>query len=360
MISSKKTEIIYGHGAVPDSEELVRSLGNRYLIITGRNSAKVSGALDDLLNVIRGKEYAIYDGISENPKVSSILEAAELLDDADCVIGIGGGSVLDAAKVIACLKTNPVSNEEELYKQSWENKGAPLILIGTTAGTGSEVTKVAVLSKANGRKSSIHNGNFYPAYALCDPKYTYTMNARSAVSTGIDALTHCNESYFSNKANDESRTYATKGISYLLPGLKKITEGLTDKEKDDMYLGSLYAGLAIDITGTVFAHNVGYYLTENFHLPHGFACAFFQEDLFDFEEKHNKDYTDEFFDKIGMTKEGYCSLINSLLPDEDISISEETLSEILPRWDGNNSVRNTYGSMTVEDVGKILRKHFVK
>ena len=360
MITSKKTEMIFGKDAVLNSRELIRSLGNKYLIVTGKHSARISGALDDFLNVIEGQEYVIYDGISENPKVASVLEAAGLLGDVDCVVGIGGGSVLDAAKVIACLKTNAAASEEELYKQKWENKGLPLILIGTTAGTGSEVTKVSVLSKANGRKSSIHNDNFYPAYALCDPRYTYSMSGNVAISTGIDALTHCNESYFSNKATDESRAYALKGIELLIPGLKRIKEGLSDKEKDDMYLGSLYGGLAIDVTGTTFAHNVGYYLTENFHLPHGFACAVFQEDLFDFEEANSKTYADRFFESIGMNKTEYTELIDSLLPENDFRISEETLAEILPRWDNNNSVKNTYGNMTVNDVEKILRKHFVK
>ena len=360
MIESKKTKLIFGNNVIHDSKELINSLGKRYLIVTGKRSARLSGALGDFLDAIRGKDYILYDGISENPKVASVLEAAEVIDEVDCVVGIGGGSVLDAAKVIACLRYNKAATEEELYKQKWENDGLPLILIGTTAGTGSEVTKVSVLSKANGRKSSIHNDRFYPAYVLCDPKYTYSMSKAIAVSTGIDALTHCNESYFSNKATDESRAYALKGIGYLLPNLIRMKDFLNDKEKDDMYLGSLYGGLAIDITGTTFAHNVGYYLTENFHIPHGLACAVFQEDLFDFEEENNKEYTDEFFKAIGMNKDEYVKVINSLLPEISDTISEETLTEILPRWKDNNSVKNTYGHMTVEDVERILRKHFVR
>ena len=219
---------------------------------------------------------------------------------------------------------------------------------------------MAVLSKANGRKSSMHNDRFYATYALCDPRYTYSMSEYTATTTGVDALTHSNESYFNNKSTDKSRDYAIEGIKYLLPGLKKIKEGLTDEDKDDLYLGSLYAGLAIDITGTTFAHNVGYYLTENFHLPHGFACATFQRDLFDFEEKNSPEYTKEFFEKIGCTKDEYSDLIDSLLPDDEIVISEETLNEILPRWENNGSVKNTYGTMVQKDVEEILRKHFVK
>ena len=358
MITCDKVNVIYGRDAVKKGRDLIRSLGEKFLIITGKSSAKLSGALDDLLSVIEGKEYVIYDGIGENPKVSSVLEAAGMLDGVDCVAGIGGGSPLDAAKVVACLKSNPADSEEELYAQKWENEGLPLILIGTTAGTGSEVTQVSVLSKNSGKKSSIHNQRFYAKYAFCDPHYTYSMPLKTAVSTAVDALTHCNESYFSNKATDESRGYALKGISLLLPGLLSYGNGFRDEWKDDIYLGSLYGGLAIDITGTTFAHNVGYYLTEEHHLPHGFACAVFQRDLFEFEMENNREYAEAFFEKIGMDQDAYADLIDSFLPENDIVIDEETLNNILPRWKDNGSVKNTYGKMSVDDIEKILRKKF--
>lgn len=358
MIESSKVNVIYGKDAVLNSSTLIRSLADKFLIVCGKSSARLCGALDDVIEALGDKEYVIYDRIRENPEVSSLLEASKLLDDVGCVIGIGGGSPLDAAKVIACLKYNRAETEEELYSQKWENERLPLILIGTTAGTGSEVTKVAVLSRANGRKSSIHHDRFYADYALCDPKYTYSLPHQIAVSTAVDALTHCNEGYFSNKATDKSREYSLKGIRLLLEGLRSMDD-LDEEKRDTLYRGSLYGGLTIDITGTTFAHNVGYYLTENFHVPHGFACAIFQEDLFDFEIQNNKEYSERFFDQIDVSKDEYTKLINSLIPDYGISLDEETLQSILPRWQDNGSVKNTYGKMTVDDIEKILRKKFM-
>lgn len=357
MVKSDKVNVIYGKDVVLENKELIRSLADKFLIVCGKNSARASGALDDVIEAIGDKEYVIYDRIRENPEVSSILEAAELLDGVGCVIGIGGGSPLDASKVIACLSGNKAQTEEELYAQKWENKGLPLILIGTTAGTGSEVTKVAVLSKANGRKSSIHNDNFYADYALCDPKYTRSMSQMTAISTAVDALTHCNESYFSNKATDRSREYAIRGIELLIPGLRSIYD-LNEETRDDLYKGSLYGGLAIDVTGTTFAHNVGYYLTEEYHIPHGFACAIFQEDLFEYEAENNEEYAEEFFRRIKMSRQEYTELINSLIPDYNIVLDEETLKKILPRWNDNGSVKNTCGKMNVSDIERILRKKF--
>ena len=359
MINSEKVKVIYGENAVLENKELIRSLADKYLIVCGANSARASGALDDVISVLEGKEYIIYDHIKKNPAVSTVLDAAKLLSDIGCVIGIGGGSPLDAAKVIACLKYNKAATEEELYAQKWENEGLPLILIGTTAGTGSEVTKVSVLSKASGRKSSIHNDNFYADYAFCDPRYTASMSQITTISTAVDALTHCNESYFSNKANDLSREYSISGIKLLLPGVKSVFN-LNRETRDTLYKGSLYGGLAIDITGTTFAHNVGYFFTEEYHIPHGFACALFQEDLFDFEMKNNREYAEEFFSRIGMNRQEYSELINSLIPPYEFVFTEEMLMSVLPRWNDNGSVKNTYGKMTVNDIEMILRKKFIK
>lgn len=358
-MKSEKVDLIYGESAVRENSELIRSCGRKFMIVCGRSSARLSGALDDVLAVLADRECIIFDRIGENPKVETILEAGEMLEDVDCVIGIGGGSALDAAKVIACLKHNDAKTEEGIYGQKWENGRLPLILIGTTAGTGSEVTKVAVLSKANGRKSSIHNESFYADVALCDPAYTASMPEKVRISTAVDALTHCNESYFSNKATDVSRGYAIEGIRLLLEGFKGMDEA-DEKTRDLLYRGSLYGGLAIDVTGTTFAHNVGYYLTEEFHVPHGFACAIFQEDLLRYEFENSREYAQGFFDAIGMDLDAYASLINAMIPDYDIRIGEDTLEKILPRWEDNGSVKNTYGKMGVADIERILRERFMQ
>lgn len=358
MIKSNNIKIIYENEVIKNNANLINSLGNKFLIVSGKSGAKKSGALDDFLEIIKDKDYYLFDEIGENPKVETILKVNDFIDDYDCVVGIGGGSALDASKVIANLRFNKALTEEELFKQDFKNASLPLILIGTTAGTGSEVNKVSVLTKTDGRKNSIRTESFYATIALCDPKYTYSLPLNIAKTTGVDALAHAIESYFNNKATELSKENALKAIELALPALKNI-DNLSKEEKDNLYLASLYAGMAIDVTGTIFPHNVGYYLTESFNVPHGFACAIFEEDLLDFEEKNNKEYFDEFIEKINMHKNELISIINSLLPEYNISLSEETLKEILPRWQDNNSIKNTYGNMTVDDVEKVLRKKFL-
>ncbi|MDO4501229.1 MAG: iron-containing alcohol dehydrogenase [Erysipelotrichaceae bacterium] len=358
MIKHHIVDVKYSKNVLEENKELINSLGNKCLIVTGKTSAKLSGALEDFLNIYKG-EYIIFDQIKENPKVETILKVNELLEGIDFVVGIGGGSVQDASKAIANMVTNKTNSEEELYKQTWPNKKVPLILIGTSAGTGSEVTRVAVLSKANKRKSSLNPECFYATYALCNPVYTYSMNDEIRLTTGIDAFAHLVESYFSNKATDVSRGYSIEGLKLVIPALDKLrNKELNDSVKDDLYLGSLYGGLAIDVTGTTFAHNVGYYLSEEHNIHHGFACGEFMEDLFAFQSLNNKEYLNKFLNELNMDKDYIVKLIKDLMPAANVKLTEEEIDNLLPRWDNNKSVLNSYGKMSLEDIRNILIKHF--
>ncbi len=353
-----------GKGVLKAHPEELLSFGKRAFLITGKHGAKGSGALDDLLEIFEKNtvSYDIYDEIKENPTVSSCIEAGRKAYDfqADVIIGIGGGSVMDAAKVIALFAKDPSLDEEKLYAKDWKKERLPLILIGTTAGTGSEVTKVSVLTDKNGRKKSIHDDLFYADLSFGDPSYTASMSSHTARSTAIDALAHLLESYFSNKADVFSRSCSLEGIRILLPKLKKMAEGVSLSEEDRtvVYEASLLGGYAIASTGTVFPHNVGYYFTETYHIPHGFACALFMEDLLEYEKKNDPAYTEEFYSLTFSKEEDYKDICEKLLPKYDISLNDETLQKILPRWEDNGSVKNTRGHMTVQDVEEILRRRF--
>ncbi len=356
------TRIFTGIGILQKHKDLFPKLGRRCLIITSAHAGKASGALDDLDNIMNEHqiEYSVFDQIKENPSVLSCIEAGVKAHemDADFIIGVGGGSVLDAAKTAAVVANNPGLSEEDIYGQSWDNRPRPLILIGTTAGTGSEVTYVSVMTNAKGMKKSIHNDDLYALYAFGDPDYTRSMPDRVRISTAIDALAHLLESYFNNNANDISRAYAFEGVRLLYPKLKKMTrkEELTIKDLETIYNASILGGLAINITGTVFCHTLGYYFTEHYQLPHGFACALFTNDLLDYEEANQKEYADEFFNTLQIDKEEMKQTVSALLPDFDIHMTEEEIRSILPRYENNNSVKNTYGQMNIDDIENVLRR----
>ena len=356
------TRILTGIGILQKHKELFSKLGKRCLIITSAHSGKISGALDDLDAIMNEYQidYQIFDQIRENPTVVSCIEAGVMAHemDADFIIGVGGGSVLDAAKTASVVASNPSLTEDDIYKQNWENRPKPLILIGTTAGTGSEVTYVSVMTNAKGMKKSIHNDDLYALYAFGDPNYTISMPEKVRISTAIDALAHLLESYFNNNSNDISKAYSLEGVRILYPKLKLLAEHkeLNDEDRETIYNASILGGLAINITGTVFCHTLGYYFTERYHLPHGIACALFTNELLDYEYANHQEYCDAFFDALQIDREEMKALIDSLLPETEIHLSEEEIISLLPRYTDNGSVKNTYGQMTVNDIEAVLRR----
>ncbi len=336
-------------------------LGKKALIVTGKTSAVKSGALGDVTNALKENniEYIIFNEIEQNPTLKSCIKAGNIGKTCDFVIGIGGGSPLDAAKAIAVTMANPNIDEERFYKKEWINEPKEIILVGTTAGTGSEVTKVSVLTDSKHKKHSIHDERMYAKYAFGDPRYTMSLNKDFTVSTGIDAVCHATESYFSNKANDESRKHSINCIKTMYNDLLSLKEDkeLSLKARTNLYNGSIEGGYAIDITGTTFGHNVGYYLTEEYHLSHGMACALFLEDVIDYQIANNPLYALSFFKNLNMTIAEFKELLG-IIPRPDIKMTGKQIEEILPRWENNGSVKNTYGTMTTGDIREILIKNF--
>ena len=356
------TRILTGIGILQKHRDVFSKLGKRAYVITSRSSGRLSGALDDLLDIFKeyGIGYVVFDQISQNPTVVSCIEAGRNANDfeADFIVGVGGGSVLDASKTAAVVAANPELTEELIYRQTWDSKPIPLILIGTTAGTGSEVTYVSVMTNKDGIKKSIHNDDLYARYAFGDPDYTVSMPEHVRISTAIDALAHLLESYFNNNANDISRAYSIQGVRLLYPKLKLLAEcqELTDEDREAIYDASILGGLAINTTGTVFCHTLGYYFTERYHLLHGFACALFTNELLDYEYENHPEYAREFFEAVQIDKEEMKERIRSLLPETAIHLSEEEIKAMLPRYTDNGSVKNTYGTMTVDDIERILKR----
>ena len=355
-----------GENSFCQHREELRALGRRCLIVTGASSAKKCGALDDADKALSaaGIEYRLYDRIAQNPTLCSCMEAGQLAHafGADFVLGIGGGSAMDSAKTASVFAANPDLNEADFYDKKWANAPLPIVLIGTTSGTGSEVTNVAVLTDSKQRKHSIHDDRMYAALSFGDPKYTLTLPAAVTLSTGIDVLAHAAESYFSKKANEISRAFSIRAISLLLPPLKAAAEGctLTAEQRAELYEASILGGLAICVTGTVFAHNVGYYLTETYHIPHGTASAAFLPELLEHAEKSDCSYTEKFYTALGINKSELLSTIAVAMPTLPVCMTADEIEAALPRWENNNSVINTVGTVTTDDICRILTEKFVQ
>lgn len=270
-----EAEAVKNHGAE------IASFGKKALIITGRASAAKSGALQDVTDVLekKGRAYCIFNEVEENPSVETIMKAVRKGKDeyVDFVIGIGGGSPLDAAKAAAFLLKLEDPKAADLYDNLLPSDALPVIAVPTTCGTGSEVTGVSVLTVHTKRTKISIPHRIFPKIALIDGKYLKSASHRMIVNTAADALAHMIESYESKKADDYSRAVVLEGLKIwsrskdILAGEKEAS----DEDYANLMRASTFAGIAIAQTGTSLPHALSYILTYDLKMPHGMACGIF-------------------------------------------------------------------------------------
>ena len=360
-------KLITGPGCVRAGARELAKLGQTCLIVTGKTSAKLCGALQDVTDTLdgNGQKWVLFDEIGPNPRLTDCMAAAEMAiaAGAEFVLGIGGGSPLDAAKCIAVLAANPGLTQAQLYAFDWANAPLKIVAVGTTAGTGSEVTKVSVITTPDGRKKSFHHEAVFPVLSLGDPNYTMSLPEMVTRSTAVDVLAHCAESFFSRSANHISRCYAVEGIRLLLPIFRSLAEkGWGDLDYDTrerLYCASIYGGLAINVTGTCFPHTMGYLLTETFGIPHGTACAVFQREFYEYNKDVVPELAAEYLQRIGCSEEEYFFLLEKTTPPCEISMEESLITESHSRWIGNGSIAKCQGVFTADMADAVLRRKFL-
>lgn len=353
---------ICGENAVVNNSGFLAKLGKSCLILTGGSGAVKSGALADAQTALKKEniEYSVFNKIGENPLISVCREAGETARNsgAEFILGIGGGSVLDAAKAVAIYASNPDLSAIDIYKREYKYQPLPVALIGTTAGTGSEVTAVSVLTNdETGVKKSISGDDCYAKIAFCDPKYTYSLPYASTVSTALDAFAHAVEGFFTVKCNGVVELWAEKCIPMIYEGLKELSESenISEKLREKLYYGSVYAGLVINTCGTAFPHPLGYILTENYGIPHGTACAAFFAPYIDRCAEFAPEKTEKFIsltDEIEAVK----AVVASLTDLRGIKIGAENAKKYALRWQDviPRNFAASPGGLTQEEAAGIL------
>ena len=288
-------QVFSGEGCLAAHFDRVAALGRRCLLVTGRHGAAASGALAEVQTLCgqNGIETFVFDGIAANPLLSSCTAAARMAQQvrAEFIIGIGGGSAMDAAKAIAWLAANRAEDVAGLYARTLPQPPLACVLIGTTAGTGSEVTAVSVLTvDGSGQKKSVTDPRCYARYVFADPRYTASMSPAITASTALDAFAHAAEGYLSPLCTDAPAAFAEKAMPLLAEGLRALCAGRNDAAvRQSLLYGSLWAGMVINQTGTAFPHPLGYILTEQCGTPHGMACAVFLPALLERAERYAPD-----------------------------------------------------------------------
>ena len=291
------TEIVWGRGCIAKNPAKLM-LGKTALIVCGRNSAKACGALDDVTAALEsnGIGYEIFNRIVENPPVETCFEGGRLAAStgADFIIGIGGGSPLDASKAIAAYAADQSLGMMDIFTDKVK-KVLPIAAIPTTAGTGSEVDAASVLTIDSGRiKKSFKTRDTFPKIAFLDANYTESLSLGYTISTALDAFCHCVESYLSPKSTILSRMTAMRGAQLIYSALGDIAEmnknldlKLISNLREPLLAGASMGGIAIGTTGTGFNHPLGYNLTLFKGIPHGRACAAFMAEYFDYNSRND-------------------------------------------------------------------------
>jgi len=267
------TRIVFGEGKAVTLPELARGFGARALVVTGASQERAAAIVSEL----SAETFAV----SGEPTVELVRDGARRAKDAGCdvVISIGGGSAIDAGKAIAAIATN---GGEPLEFLEVVGKGRditvpplPLIAVPTTAGTGSEVTRNAVLgSVEHGVKASLRSPLMLPRVALVDPELTYGLPPAVTAYTGLDALTQLIEPYVSARANPLTDALCVAGIGRVSHALRSAYHDGADRDaRSDMATASLFGGLALANAGLGVVHGFAAPLGGGWKAPHGALCA---------------------------------------------------------------------------------------
>lgn len=272
------TRIVFGSRKLKELGGIARTFGRRPLVVTGRGSERVA----PLLGLLRGEgmEPSIY-AVPGEPTIETISQgvAAARKGNADFVIGFGGGSALDAGKAIAIMATNNGALLDYLEVigagKPFDNPSLPFIAIPTTAGTGAEVTRNAVIGSPEHRaKASLRSPHMLPRLALVDPELTKTMPAHVTAASGMDALTQLIEPFVCTRANPLTDALCREGIPRAARSLRlACSDGSSLAPREDMAVASLFGGLALSNAGLGAVHAFANPIGGMFSAPHGGICA---------------------------------------------------------------------------------------
>lgn len=280
-----------GSGTVAHLAEEAQKLGKKPLIVSD-GLMKQTGHLDiitkSLIDI--SMDYAVYTDIKAEPTQENVYEALDVYNRNNCdfVIAFGGGSCLDTAKAVAVLATNKTTIEAIGEKKVVDfNEGVPLIALPTTAGTGSEVTDVTVITNTHTDvKMMMKDVKFLPNIAIVDSDFTLTVPAKVTSATGLDALCHALESYVSVKANEMTQMFSLQAIKKIMENLTRAYQNGSDSEaREQMSIASTEAGIAFSNASVTLIHGMSRPIGALFHVPHGISNAMLLNVFLDFSKE---------------------------------------------------------------------------
>jgi len=281
LIQFKTPSIIFGMDTISQIGQEAKKLGaGRVLLVTGPR-IKEAGLLEKAVSFLKGQsisvEIAVEDRDTPEPATTVVEEVAEIArkGNFDVIIGLGGGSILDVAKMASALLTNPGKTSDYFGKEKVPKRGKPTIIVPTTSGTGAEVTKHAIfLDREANVKKAVASTNLLPDVAIVDPMLTLSCPPNVTASAGIDAFLHAAEPFLSKNANPITDALALEAVSITSRWLgPAVAEGQDLDARYYMSLGSVMSGMVLNNSGTSLVHAMAYPVGGEYHTPHGVTLS---------------------------------------------------------------------------------------
>ena len=348
----------FGFNSINNLKKILpKHIPSRIFLVTGKESYKKSGARLILDRFLNGYNVVHFYEFEENPKLHDIEKGLKFFKQKKCdfVIAVGGGSVMDIAKSINILPANEGEPEEYIKNRKIiKNRGNILVAVPTTAGSGSEATKFAVLY-INKTKYSLEHEFILPDYAIIDPQFTMSLPKNITASTGMDALSQAIESYWCINSTNESKKYATQAIKLIMKNLLDAVNNPSKESREAMARAAHLAGKSINISKTTACHAISYPITSYFSVPHGHAVALTLALMLVYNSQVTEEDT---LDKRGVS---YVRMtINEIVNLLGASSVEDASKKIttLMRKMGLSTELSDLGIKTDKDIGVIIKNGF--
>jgi len=310
-------DVYFGKGTV---EELKNLKGKKAIIVIGGSSVKKNGALDKVENNLKvaGMETRLIEGVESDPSVETVMNGVKVMNDfqPDWIVGLGGGSPMDAAKAMWIFYEYPEFTFEEAAKPfnlpELRTK-ARYVAVPTTSGTGSEVTSFAVITdNKTGVKYPIADFNITPDIAVVDTDIAQSMPAKLVAHTGMDALTHSLEAYVSTMSNDLTDALAMKSIEMINNDLLKSFEG-QEESRANMHISQCLAGMSFSNAILGIVHSMAHKTGKIFKVPHGCANAIYLPIAIKFNAEIAADKYSDVSRRLGLKGETVSEKVESLI-----------------------------------------------
>lgn len=367
------TKIIFGCGVLTQLNSVVKDMNASTLLLVTDRGILASGIADPIISHLNTSFHVeVFDAVEPNPKSTTINTGGEIVRSLqpDLIIGLGGGSSLDAAKAIALLATNAGPIEDYEGRQKYRNRPLPMIAIPTTCGTGSEVTWVSVITDVRRHfKMSIKGPEMFPGVALLDPDVLLSLPQPLIASTGMDALTHAIEAYTVIPRTSITDVLALRAIALILGSLLTVYKNPHQKEgRESMMLGSTLAGMAFGNSDVGAVHCIAETIGGLYDVPHGVANSMFLPVVMEYNLPVSEERYAYIARLLGNTDDDNTAVAKALIqkirslsrelhipPFSSLAISEDDFPEIARRSVQNNSNDSNPRKVDTQGYMEILR-----